>query len=398
MTLLQIAGGQTWPNFLPLLGYKPSRVVFLTSADPDGKFAADIDHLRTALRHAGHDADFVQIFTLGAQPTLVECRWTLENLAPADTSLINLTGGTKTMTVAAWQFAKARGIPSFHLDTQRTGCPFDDFGTAVHPLPFPDLSAIVHRLNVRIALEAQGFPVPESFKQPVPEHLSFSVEAAEIRGDETADHEIGAEMARLRKALTADDGSKFLRKGKLRPALQNPIVAEPGTAWHRYLEAAARHDILRKLDSENEYLLVTLNPQDANSDDLHSQAETNFKLLEGIWFELALLERIQTTAMFSDIRWSRGFQRRNRSGGLQSGNLQPSLPFLQNRRPARHGARTHSRPTPTRHQGRRRIRQSGTLDFPSAFGRSPPRSRKPLPRTRRGAAGVHGGVLKGGQP
>jgi hypothetical protein len=304
MTLLQIAGGQTWPNFLPLLGYKPTRVVFLTSADPDGKFAADIEHLRTALRHAGHDADFVQIFTLGAQPTLVECRWTLENLAPADTHLINLTGGTKAMTLAAWQFAKARGIPSFHLDTRRTGCPFDDFGSAVHSLPFPDLSAMVHRLNVRIALEAQGFPVPESFKQPVPEHLRFSVEAANIRGDETADHEIGGEMAELRKALTSGDGGKFLRKGKLRPALQHPIVAEPGTAWHRYLEAAARQGILRKLDGGNEYLLVTLDPQHANSDDLQSLAETNFKLLEGIWFELALLERIQTTGLFSDIRWS----------------------------------------------------------------------------------------------
>jgi len=101
MTLLQIAGGQTWPNFLPLLGYQPSKVVFLTSADPDGKFAADIDHLRAALRHAGQNADFVQIFTLGAQPTLVECRWTLENLAPADTSLINLTGGTDKLSLAS---------------------------------------------------------------------------------------------------------------------------------------------------------------------------------------------------------------------------------------------------------------------------------------------------------
>jgi hypothetical protein len=146
--------------------------------------------------------------------------------------------------------------------------------------------------------------VPESFKQPIPEHLRFSVEAANLRSDKAADHEIGAEMAELRKALTAEDGSKFLRKGKLRPALQHPIVAEPGTAWHRYLEAATRQGILRQLDSGNEYLLVTLDPQMANSDDLHSQAETNFKLLEGIWFELALLERLQTSARFSDIRWS----------------------------------------------------------------------------------------------
>jgi hypothetical protein len=304
MTLLQIAGGRTWPNFLPLLGYKPSKVIFLTGADPEAKFADSIAHLRTASHRAGHDVGFVQISTPTAQPSLIECRETLDKLASHEIALINLTGGSKAMTLAAWQFAKAHGIPSFHLDPRRTTRPFEDFGTAPHALPFPDLSAIAHCLNVGIALEAQGFPVPESFKQPIPEHLRFSVEAANLRSDKAADHEIGAEMAELRKALTAEDGSKFLRKGKLRPALQHPIVAEPGTAWHRYLEAATRQGILRQLDSGNEYLLVTLDPQMANSDDLHSQAETNFKLLEGIWFELALLERLQTSARFSDIRWS----------------------------------------------------------------------------------------------
>jgi len=55
MTLLQLAGGQTWPNFLPILGYRPTTVLFLTSHDPEETFAKSVEHLRKAARLSGHD-------------------------------------------------------------------------------------------------------------------------------------------------------------------------------------------------------------------------------------------------------------------------------------------------------------------------------------------------------
>lgn len=303
MTLLQIAGGQTWPNFLPLLGYRPQTVIFLTSKDPDGKFSTSIDHLRQAAALVGIQIQFRLISTSTSEPTLKECREALLKLQNEPIDLINLTGGTKAMSTAAHHFACERKIPSFHIDTRRSAQPFDDFATAPHPVPFPDLAEISQKIDVRLALKAQGFPVPASFKTPTIDYLGFATTAAQIRSNEADGKQIAASIATLRNSL-CDERSNFLRKGKLRSALQRPITATPGSPWHTYLLAAARHGIIQQLEPAPEFLLVTLDPVTAPTDALTSQAESHFKLLEGIWFELAVLAHLRTKSSFSDICWS----------------------------------------------------------------------------------------------
>jgi hypothetical protein len=303
MTLLQIAGGQTWPNFLPLLGYRPRHVIFLTSKDPDGKFTVAIDHLRQAAALTGIQIEARQITTATSQPTLNDCQEALLKLQKEPIDLINLTGGTKAMSAAAHRFASERKIPSFHLDTRRTAQPFDDFATAPHSLPFPDLTEISQKIDVRLALKAQGFPVPVSFKTPTTDDLAFATTAAQIRSNDADGKKIAADIATLRTSL-CDERGNFLRKGKLRSALQQPITATPGTPWHSYLLAAAQHGIIQQLEPAPEFLLVTLDPGTAPTDSLTSQAETHFKLLEGIWFELAVLAHLRTKSSFSDICWS----------------------------------------------------------------------------------------------
>ena len=302
MTLLQTGGYQTWPNFLAVLGCKPGHVVYFTSADPDGRFSAAIRSLMDAAGLAGHRGSWEMVSTNSPEPTLEDCLSVLTRLAPESIHLVNLTGGTKMMSLAAFEFARANRIPAFYLDTRRAAQAFEDLKTGPLPCPFPELSALSRQITVRTALAAQGFHVPTSFKSPPDSHRAFSAAAVAIRRDEAADLEISHFLAGLRGHLMGPNDC-LLKKGKLRAALQRPVEAPPGSHWQRYLQTAADLGIIRQLDP-GQFRLVTLDPKSTDAGSLHSEANTNFKLLDGIWFELAVLERLRANPSFSDICWS----------------------------------------------------------------------------------------------
>ncbi len=303
MTLLQLAGGQIWPNLLPILAFRPDRVVFLTSGDPKQEFAAKIHAMQDALAVAGTEFHLDLAAARGTHPTMSSCLEAIEPLKGID--LINLTGGTKPMTLAAHRFASDHSIPSFYLDTRRTENPFEDMGTGPLGTAFPGLISLAAEIDVRLALAAQGFPLPANLATPSDSELAFAREASEIRASAEDDREISSSMRQFREAFHENRGAgRFLAKGKLRSALVMPVAAPPGSAWHRYLAAAARHGIIEPLDSGHEFLLAAGDPTTMPSEELRSRAQRHFKLLEGIWFELAVFTRLQSKSSFTDVQWS----------------------------------------------------------------------------------------------
>jgi len=304
MTLLQLAGGQTWPNLLPILGYRPTTVLFLTSHDPEERFAKSLEHLRNAARLSGHDFTLELLSTSDRQPVLRDCEEALAKLEKTPIDLVNLTGGTKAMSIAAYRFAERRGIPSFQLDTRRKDSPFDDFATGPMQTPFPKLEEIAGTITVKMALEAQGFATPSSSKEPSVNQLAFAVAAAEMRRDPGDDADVVKGLVNLRTALTKDGGKDLKEKGKLREALKWPIITTPGSPWGRYLTAAADHGIVQQLDPPHDFLLLPHDPDTAGAELLRSEAKERFQLLEGSWFELAVLAHLRAKRSFSDIRWS----------------------------------------------------------------------------------------------
>lgn len=170
MNLLCLVGGQIWPNFLPILDLRPQKVAFLTSADTSGSYNKSIVSLHDTAQKMGCNFETEIINTSEENPTLVNA---LEALGPHAFDLVNLTGGTKPMSLAAFQHA---------------------------------------------------------------------------------------------------------------------------------LLAAAQHQILHQ-DADH-FFLTNLDPLIDNADELRSLANQNFKLLEGIWFELALYEHLKSKTAFTDIQWS----------------------------------------------------------------------------------------------
>jgi len=304
MHLLQLTGGQPWPNFLPILALKPSKVTFLISADPKGIYQKSIEAIQAALKEQGVSFDLISIKTHTENPSIQDCR---EILAMVNPDIVNITGGTKPMSIAAYLMAQQSKIPSFYLDTRRSSCEaFELTDTSEKNVEFAPLGELANSIDVRTALMAQGFAVPESFAIPSAEDLAFSKQAAQIRRDSEANKRIGNYIFNLREQFVNLARNKLFEKGKLRSALKQSFVAEAGTSEYEYFVAASENELVTQMDSETDFRLTSLDPDDSSigSKTLRSVASHNFKLLEGVWFELALLDHLQQQSCYSDICWS----------------------------------------------------------------------------------------------
>ena len=307
MHLIQLAGGQAWPNLLPILALRPSSVTFLTSSDPHHEYRDSIDSIHKACLALGVRFAPTIVSTPSKYPTTDECRQELLKLNP---DCINLTGGSKPMSIAAYDLAHQAHIPAFYIDTRRKDTPVEAVN---HPgLDIKDqinaaFPQIIASITVPAALRAHGFPVPIHFKSPPENWSAFASRAAEIRLDPAADKEIAHAVGQLRHQLMGS-ANEMPKKGKLRTVLQIPISAPVGTAWQHYLSAACETGLLTSTETPSathqEFFLVCEDPITMQADALRSLADENFKLLEGIWFELALLAQLKLKSSFSDISWS----------------------------------------------------------------------------------------------
>ena len=307
MHLLQLAGGQVWPNLLPILALRPSKVTFLTSSDPHNDYLRSIRAIQEACLLLGARFSLNLISTSTKEPTTDECRRALLELTP---DCVNLTGGTKTMSIAAYDLAQRVSLPAFYLDTRRKQTlaeAVNASGNAIRDQLNDALPSIVSRVTVPVALKAHGFPVPDHFKLPPRNWTEFSIHAAIIRSDAAADREIARAIGLLRQQLMGTDSS-MPKKGQLRKVLQIPISAPYDSAWQRYLAAACEQGIIGAAETSSshhrEFFLLREDPITTQADLLRSKADDVFKLLEGIWFELALLDRLRQKSSFSDICWS----------------------------------------------------------------------------------------------
>ena len=303
MHLLQIIGGQPWPHFLPILSLKPEKITFLTSADPNNTFLQSVEALHQAACELNRSFKFEVVNTVSKEPTIQECSETLSSITP---DIINITGGTKPMSLAAYLLAQKNQIPSFYLDTRRNSSEvFELTETSTQEIPFLPLNELAEKINVRIALMAQGFSVPDSFKIPAEQDMKFSLLATKVRQKTENNKAIADYIENLRKnQFINPKRRKLFEKGPLRAALKTSFFAEKNTPENLYLQTATQCGMVTSLESGTDFILTTLDLENEGSKKLRSVADHHFKLLEGIWFELALLHHLKQQSCYSDICWS----------------------------------------------------------------------------------------------
>jgi hypothetical protein len=305
MHILQLTGGQSWPNFLPILYFRPKHITFLTSNDEKQTFQKQINAIIQTCIEMGINTKVIETLeTKSSFPTIEECSQLLNKKS---FDLINLTGGSKPMAIAAHSHAKIHQIPAFYLDTRRHNNLFEFINPeslethfqAPNPTEWEELAKSI---DVRIALKSQGFEVSENFQKPKEHEVNFSLSAAKLRTYPKNNSRISQFIASLRRQFMQSD--RFHKKSApLRNALQTPITVSPDSPEAHYLQAAAHHGILDQID-QSSFFLTKLDPIDTATDTLRSAAENNFKLLEGGWFELALYSQLKVKKSFNSIEWS----------------------------------------------------------------------------------------------
>jgi hypothetical protein len=302
MHLLQIIGNQPWPNFLPILALKPDKVTFLASADPQEGFAQSAKAIHQAACELGCPFEFDIIKTDSNAPSIHECSETLKHESP---NIINITGGTKPMSIAAYLLAQKNNTPSFYLDTRRINTDaFELTETSTEKITFSPLNELASTISVRLALMAQGFPVPDSFTSPSDIDMQFALTAAHIRQSPSANKEISNYLFELRKQFINPKRNKLYENGKLRKALQIPFSCASDSPQYQYMQAAVKSGLVTPLENGTDFKLTTLDTEQTGSKELRSVTAHHFKLLEGIWFELALFDHLKKQSCYGDICWS----------------------------------------------------------------------------------------------
>lgn len=117
IALIQLVSEQTMQNVVPVLALQPERLVHLTTA----KTAPRSENVKAAALETGLAPDLENI-RLSNMPTIAE---TARHVARAIegvceiglTPVVNFTGGTKLMSIGAYQAAQNAGAMSFYVDT-----------------------------------------------------------------------------------------------------------------------------------------------------------------------------------------------------------------------------------------------------------------------------------------
>ena len=158
--LLCLLSDQHVPNLLSVHHFRPERLVLVESAAMRRKKAAQ--HFLAALKLGGLDftvGERHHVQSLDAEDDLAVARKCLQHAYgrhPADEWIANLTGGTKPMSIAAYEFFKAVGARLVYVNFARPdvllgldGCPQE---------------SCTHRPTVREFLAGYGFESRKSEK------------------------------------------------------------------------------------------------------------------------------------------------------------------------------------------------------------------------------------------
>ncbi len=305
LNLLHLVSEQTMQNLLPLLALKPAVVIQVRSkAD---RFHQAAERLKQAVRSmrkqpAYHDLkpEFFEVVVDEESPSVDRTRRKVgESLSLWPGAVVNLTGGTKLMSIGAYLAAEYQREPILYCDTERQQ--FVSLNQRCPLPPLPSVAEVAASLTVEAVMAAHGVtPGNLQHEAPSTEWLQFAQTTARLRSQSGASQEISHYVQAVRKQFHNEKG-RFLHGGALKAALDAPLPGSALESVNAFLEAAVQAGVLRR--AAGQHRLAPEPRAEMRMEDMQSSARRNFKLLEGTWFELTVFERLKDSSRFSDLRW-----------------------------------------------------------------------------------------------
>jgi hypothetical protein len=301
--LFHLVSEQTMPNLLPLLALRPRRVIQICSNEP--RIRQGALRLEAAAKEAGSDAKF-QIHEIASTSPLADqikhAHKQLLSIFPG--GVVNLTGGTKLMSLGAYLGASEfHDVAILYCDT--AGKAFVQVGRKTLPAWTPTFQEVVRSLTLRVVMAAHG-NAPDSWRFDTANAslLEFGSRSWQLRIHHAEDFLSCRFGDSIRSFYRSDRGkipsSADRLKALMEADLTSSIVGVLPEAVTSFLTAAAVAGLLVRLECGG----FRLADGPAGKDKLRSHVERIANLLDGSWLELAVLDFISRSASHLDPHWS----------------------------------------------------------------------------------------------
>ncbi|MBI4444693.1 MAG: DUF1887 family protein [Acidobacteria bacterium] len=300
-TLIHLVSEQTLQNLLPIMAFRPGRIVQVRSR---GLHRVQLESIEAAVRHlaesypdfGGHAPTFVDYELSEEYPTVNQV---YADLAPwfadPENTVLNYTGGTKMISVGAFQLAFERNVRTLYCDSARRRFVWAPEGGALNGLDFDQLSKY---LTVSLIAAANGQEPGSLRSKPIePEQLEFGRAAWPFKLKATPaflDFE-----GQLRSHFRCHEGKIPASREKLDELVRKPLPAPRDGAVLEFLCAAAAARLLKQ-EGGNFFPFCRA----SQKRDLKGALETLSNLLEGSWLELFVVDLLHRNPAFGDMQWS----------------------------------------------------------------------------------------------
>jgi hypothetical protein len=256
MILVCLISRQTMQNLLPILQYRPQRVVFLSTKEEDDSRK----NLEPILRahQIPYDAP-LYVDAYAPDSTAQECQHVVDRYGAANL-MANVTGGTKVMSLAAFRVFSAVDIPCLYTDTEHKRLLF------LHP-DKRETEPLDTRVGVLTYLQAHG----QAAHTRGPDSRFSSPQLAVFIGQHIS--EIDPFLSRLRYEIHAAPHQlifRFSLDGQQRNAAAAELLQR---ATHAGVLDAQRHG--------------------AHELEVHFRSEKARRYLDGDWLEDLVFDAVQ---------------------------------------------------------------------------------------------------------
>jgi hypothetical protein len=287
--LIQINGDNVAANLLPIMALRPERIVQLVtkSQRAERAVAQFRDAFSLLAKEAGYEGykPKIQDHTL-ASTDMPDVRDTVARLLLENQgAVLNFSGGSKLMSLGAYQAALALGRPSLFCDVDEERFVNGRTGSLQAPVEYQKLA---DQLSIRLLMALHGRRHEEWQAQAVSEPLrAFGLRAYELRLQHWSALE--AFNQALRTALPSL-GDKAL-----------PAALSQSEAARLYLTAAAAAGLVKQVPEGWRVL---------------GAVEQTEAFLTRSWLELAVLDRILVNPSYRDVMWNPTRADEGRSSGI----------------------------------------------------------------------------------
>ena len=305
ITLIQLISEQTMQNLVPVLALKPAHVVHLTTP----KTAARSAQIIEGARQAGTDTELESI-RLSEMPSIPETsRAVLRAVAAAreaqQTPVINFTGGTKLMSIGAYEAALREQVVSLYVDTDHQQFIDGHSGPKLNTVLGDDSSftAFQDALTVSAIAVANGRPRVTDGRDWRP-FLPLATHFLESESDEASTWEAFHGSGGI-----CPKGHEPRRAGDWLPLLDRPLALRPRVGELALAAGLVRADGANFLlpDTTRGSLEEIAQVERPSLPDYFAAVgplQFTLAFLSGGWWELAVINAAQRSGQFRDLRWS----------------------------------------------------------------------------------------------